>query len=133
MFIKALIAGTAAALISASMLAVSTGSAAAGSYGYGPGYPDSGYVHPNGPADPGYGPGTADGYVGLGGHSGRGFGGGYRGGKDRYFLYGYNPQRQICKPAYKSVQVWNPWYGWTWQTVYAGQSCASPPRAWGRW
>jgi hypothetical protein len=129
MFIKTFIAGTAAALISASSLAVSTGSAAAGAYGYGQGYP--GYGEHGGPAYPGYD--APNKYGGHGTYGGHGFGGGRGGGKDRFFLYGYKPHRQICKPAYKSVQVWNPWYGWTWQMVYAGQSCSWAPHAWGQW
>ena len=132
MFIKALIAGTAAVLISASTLAVSGGSAAADSYGTGSGYAGSGYAHPKGYPDHGYGSG---GWKGRGDHGRWGHGGGYGGygGKDRYSLHAYKPYRQVCRPVYKSVQVWNPWKGWTWQTVYAGQSCAYPPRSWSRW
>jgi hypothetical protein len=31
--------------------------------------------------------------------------------------------QQVCKPIYKTVQIWKPYYGWVWQTVYAGQRC----------
>lgn len=31
--------------------------------------------------------------------------------------------QQVCKPIYKTVQVWKLYYGWVWRTVYAGQRC----------
>ncbi len=31
--------------------------------------------------------------------------------------------QKVCGPTFKQVQVWNPYKGWVWQKVYAGQGC----------
>ena len=35
--------------------------------------------------------------------------------------------QKVCKPVYKTVQTWKPYYGWVWATVYGGQQCWFQP------
>ena len=62
------------------------------------------------------------------------FGGGF-GGNGIYFNFGFqqpppvkkfHPKpavQKVCSPRYKTITVWDPHYGWVYQTVYAGQKC----------
>jgi hypothetical protein len=33
------------------------------------------------------------------------------------------PYQQVCRPVYRTVRVWRPYYGWCLTTVYSGQTC----------
>jgi hypothetical protein len=94
---------------------------------YGPGFGPGGPSYPAfvpGPGGPGFGPG------------GPGFGPGFKGGFGKngwYFNFGFKPERpkpiveKVCQPTYKTIQAWQPHFGWVWQTVYAGQVCQLVP------
>jgi hypothetical protein len=113
MFTKTL-AGGLAGVIAIGTLAVSTMSASADYWGNGGNYGNS-YAYPGTPTYPNY------------------QGGGYWGGNNWYFNHprAYAPAQpavqQVCKPVYKTVQVFKPYYGWVWATVYAGQQCSYQP------
>ena len=64
------------------------------------------------------------------------YGGAYFGGGNGWYLgwghpFAYKPYkppvRQVCEPIYKTINVWDPYYGWVWKTVYAGKSCSWQP------
>ncbi|HZP21093.1 MAG TPA: hypothetical protein VFB16_12900 [Bauldia sp.] len=108
MFRKTLIATAAAAVLSAGAVAATTTAASAGPYGT-----DYGYEHPAA--------------------SGGSFG--YRG-DDFYFKFGFGDDgwrwhkprmHKVCGPTYKTVKVWQKYYGWVWKTVYAGEECRLVP------
>ena len=123
MFTKTLLATTAAALVSMGALGATTTTASA--------FPQ----HQNGGPDwKGDGPGNWNGRDGgwnSGNASGYSFGFGDNG---WFFKFGQMHPRpkpvvfeKVCSPTYKTVQVWRPYQGWVWQTVYNGQVCNYVP------
>lgn len=68
-----------------------------------------------------------------------GYGSGYVGGNGWYLGWGHQkpwvkphhyfkpPMRKVCQPVYKKIKVYHRYYGWVWQTVYAGQTCGWKP------
>jgi len=104
MFTKTVAAAALASIVAIGTLAASTATASAGYWGnYG-----NSYAYPATPGYPSYQ-------------------GGYWGGNNWYFYhpraYAQPAVQQVCKPVYKTVQVYKPYYGWVWATVYAGQQC----------
>ena len=110
MFRKTLLASAAAALAAAGALALTPASASAGGY--------SVYA----------GSGMSGSYAHVG-SSGWSFGWGFPAYR---LLPPPPPTHKVCKPVYKTVSVWQPYYGWVWKTVYAGEKCWVEPiyRAW---
>ena len=108
---KTLLAGVAATLVGVAALTLAPAPASAGSYGV---YAGNGYSG-------GYA------YVGKGATMSLGWG---------YRPYAPVPPplppKKVCQPVYKTVTVWQPWYGWVQKTVYAGQECWIQPsyRGW---
>ena len=123
MFKKTLTAAAIAGLVAIGALGTTTTTASAAYWGNGGNNYDSYNAYP--PAYSGNGIGRD--------HRGNNW---YfnRGGNEAYFNHRLRPRIQVqpvvqkvCKPVYRSVQVWKPYYGWVWATVYGGQECWFQP------
>jgi hypothetical protein len=111
MFTKSLAAGA----VAFAVLAAATTTASAGYWGNGGNYGNYNGYPP--PAYPGYPPS----YPGIGrDYQGNNF---YLYVRPRPYVPVQPAVQKVCKPVYKTVQVWKPAYGWVWATVYGGQQC----------
>ena len=113
MFMKTLAAFAIAALVAIGALGATTAPAAAGYWGNGGNY-DNYNAYPRAyPRDRPY-PGIGRDYPRNNG---------YFNVRPRLYVPAQPVVQQVCKPVYRTVQVWKNYYGWVWATVYAGQQC----------
>ena len=121
MFTKSFAAAALAGAVVFGALAATTATASAGYWGDGGNYGNYNNYNNYNNYPPVY-PGNPPPYPGIGRD--------YHQGNNLYLYIRPRPYvpvqpvvQKVCKPIYKTVQVWKPNYGWVWATVYGGQQC----------